>query len=76
LHLEIRKKTVMRDEHYWKEIALERKKDKKALKARIVEIIEGREKWKAKAMQFQEENKELKKRLNEIKKNLSHLRIQ
>jgi hypothetical protein len=60
---------MIKDEAYWKALALSRRLENKALKARIVEVIEGREKWKEKAIKSQKENKILKKNMDEIKKN-------
>jgi hypothetical protein len=65
----------MYDEKYWKALALSRRLENKALKARIVEIIEGREKWKSKAMKYQEENFVLKKSIAAIKKNLHQIEV-
>jgi hypothetical protein len=59
---------MMYDENYWHGLASSRRLENKALKARIVEITEGREKWKSKAMQYQEENKVLKKSMVTLKK--------
>lgn len=63
----------MKDENYWKALASSRRLDNKALKARIVEITEGREKWKAKAMKAQAENATLKKDIAVIKKKLHQI---
>jgi hypothetical protein len=60
----------MVDEKNWKELALSRRLENKALKARLVEVIEGRDKWKAKAKKYQEENILLKKKIVIIKKDL------
>jgi hypothetical protein len=60
----------------WKKLALQRRLDNKALKARIVEIIDGREKWKSKAMKYHEENTRLKKSIAIIKKNFHQLILQ
>jgi non-ribosomal peptide synthetase component E (peptide arylation enzyme) len=65
----------MKDENYWKELALSRRLENKALKARIVEIIDGREKWKVKAMNAQDENTILKKSIEVIKKNLHQIEL-
>jgi adenylate cyclase len=66
----VKDKGTMAAEKNWKELALSRRLENKALKARIVEVIDGREKWKEKAMKYHEENTILKKRIEEIKKNL------
>ncbi|GHT26729.1 hypothetical protein AGMMS4957_22150 [Bacteroidia bacterium] len=63
----------MKDENYWKEMASSRRWENKALKARMVEIIDGREKWKAKAMTAQAENATLKKSMEAIKKKLHQI---
>ncbi|MDR0605762.1 MAG: hypothetical protein LBG80_15825 [Bacteroidales bacterium] len=60
----------MADEKNWKELALSRRLENKALKARLVEVIEGRDKWKSKSKKYQEENILLKKTIAMIKKNL------
>jgi hypothetical protein len=60
----------MLEEKNWKELALSRRMENKALKARIVEVIDGREKWKDKAKKYHEENTILKKKIEVIKKNL------
>jgi hypothetical protein len=65
----------MQDENYWKELALSRRLENKALKARIVEIIDGREKWKVKAMKYHEENTILNKSIEVIKKNLHQIEL-
>jgi hypothetical protein len=71
----IKDKGIMQNEVYWKELALSRRLENKALKARIVEIIDGREKWKEKAMRYHEENTILKKSIDVIKKNLHQIEI-
>jgi hypothetical protein len=43
----------------WKEKALARRARIKALKKRIVELIQSREAWKRKAQQYQHQNKAL-----------------
>ncbi|GHT47222.1 hypothetical protein AGMMS49965_25190 [Bacteroidia bacterium] len=63
----------MKDENYWKEMASSRRWENKALKARMVEITDGREKWKAKAMTAQTENATLKKSMEAIKKKLHQI---
>jgi non-ribosomal peptide synthetase component E (peptide arylation enzyme) len=65
----------MKDENYWKELALSRRLENKALKARIIEIIDGREKWKAKAMKAQDENIILIKSIDLIKKKLHQIEL-
>jgi hypothetical protein len=65
----------MKDENYWKGLAKSRRLENKALKARIVEVSEGREKWKAKAMKYHEENKILNKSIEVIKKNLHQIEL-
>jgi hypothetical protein len=70
LKIKYKNTVIMYDENHWKKMASIRRLENKALKARIVEIIEGREKWKQKAKKSQQENIVLKKRINEIKKKL------
>ena len=65
----------MQDENYWKDLAISRRLENKALKARIVEIIDGREKWKEKAMKYHEDNTTLKKSIDVIKKNLHQIEL-
>jgi hypothetical protein len=65
----------MQDENYWKELALSRRLENKALKARLVEVIDGREKWKAKAKRYHEENIILNKSIEVIKKNLQQIEL-
>jgi hypothetical protein len=65
----------MQEEKYWKDLALRRRMENKALKARIAEIIDGREKWKEKAMKYHQENTILKKSIDVIKKNLPQIEL-
>ena len=63
----------MKDENYWEKLALSRRLEIKVVKARLVEVTDGREKWKAKAMTAQAENKILKKNIEDIKKKLNQI---
>ncbi|MDR1882088.1 MAG: hypothetical protein LBR26_04820 [Prevotella sp.] len=70
LHFKFHKnKRITHDENYWRDLALTRRLENKALKARMVEVIDGREKWKAKAMKYHEENMNLTRNIDSIKKN-------
>ncbi|MCK5535654.1 MAG: hypothetical protein KAI79_02445 [Bacteroidales bacterium] len=62
-------------EDYWKDRAIIRRAENKALKKRIKELIESRNNWKAKYVSvkqikdlFENELKSIKKKLNEIVK--------
>jgi hypothetical protein len=66
---------IMQEEIDWKKLAMQRRLENKALKARIVEIIDGREKWKSKAMKYHEENSKMKKSIEIIKKNFHQIEL-
>jgi len=62
-------------EDYWKERAIDRRAENKALKKRIKELTESRDNWKIKYVSvkqikelFENELKSIKKKLNEITK--------
>ena len=62
-------------EDYWKDRAIIRRAENKALKKRIKELIESRDNWKIKYVSvkqikdlFENELKSIKKKLNEIVK--------
>lgn len=62
-------------EDYWKDRAIIRRAENKALKKRIKELIESRDNWKVKYVSikqiknlFENELKSIKKKLNEIVK--------
>lgn len=63
----------IRTENVWRDKAVSRREENKALIKRIREITTGREAWKAKAMSFKEEIKRQNLELDSIKKKLKKI---
>jgi hypothetical protein len=62
-----------REENTWRDKAVIRREENKALGKRIKEITHGRDVWKAKAMSHNKEIKDLRIELNDIKKKLKKI---
>ena len=62
-----------RSENTWRDKAVNRREENKALNKRIQEITDGRDIWKAKAMSHKKEIKDLKSELINIKKKLKKI---
>jgi len=54
----------------WKERAIERRIENKALKKRIKELTQSRDLWRDKSAEFKKQNEALTNQINNIKKKL------
>lgn len=57
----------------WKERAINRRVENKALKKRIKELTISRDKWNERAINAKKENNELKAKLNAVKKKINQI---
>jgi uncharacterized coiled-coil DUF342 family protein len=57
----------------WKDRAIERRLENKALKKRIKELKISRDGWHDRAMDYKQENDELTTKLNSIKKKIDQI---
>lgn len=57
----------------WKERAISRRIENKALKKRIKELLISRDKWNKRATDAKKENDDLKAKLNAIKKKINQI---
>jgi hypothetical protein len=57
----------------WKERAIERRIENKALKKRIKELIISRDIWNKRATNAKKENDDLKAKLNAVKKKINQI---
>jgi hypothetical protein len=58
---------------FWKTKAVQRNADNKALRKRIIEIIEGRDNWKAKYHKAKDETEKYRKEISFIKKKIEKI---